>query len=209
MKLRAGKTDVAALLVCSVCATAPFIPMNVNRVNIVFIPLAALAGFGATRLSDMLENKRLRLAFAAALGVALLAPTAEFYEVYAGGAFNRSIAAPFRVDLPEALRIAKARPAQSGPILLDLPGGLIYALLLFHDPSSIPAFVVRTREAAPFDRLQGDAFGRYYFSREKLRADGVNEFVVIERKEAPPCDVSTPVAQAGLLRVFECGASKQ
>lgn len=208
-KLREGKGDVSALLVCSVCATAPLIPMNVNRVNIVFIPLAALAGFGATRLFDMLEDKRIRQAFVAVLGLALLPPAAEFYQVYAGGDFNRSIAAPFRADLPEALRIANARPAQSGPILLDLPGGLIYALVLFHDPSSILAFIARTHQEGPFVRVQGEAFGRYYFSREKLQADGVRNFVVIERKDVPPCDVSSLVGQAGLMRVFECGSSRE
>jgi hypothetical protein len=209
VKLRWGKEDVAALLLCAVCATAPLFPMNVNRINIVFIPIAALAGFGATRLFDMVEGNTLRRAFTAAFGMTMLLPAAEFYEVYAGGAFNRTIVGPFRADLPRALQLANARPAQSGPILLDLPGGLIYALVLFHDPSSIPAFIARAHREAPFDKQYGEAFGRYYFSREKMLAAGVRRFVVIRMKDTPPCDVPVLVGQAGLMSVFECAPSNE
>jgi hypothetical protein len=88
--------------------------------------------------------------------------------------------------------------------LLDLRGGLVYVLALFHDPASIPAFVERARGAEPFDKMYGDAFGRYYFSRDKLQAAGERNFVVIQTKDAPPCPAAELVGKAGAMSVYEC-----
>ena len=203
-QLRRGKADVATLTVCSVCATAPLFPMNVNRVNVVFVPLAALAGLGAMRLFELIKDTTARRASAALLGVILLLSATDFYRVYFGGAYNQTIAAPFRADLPQALRLANAQPEQSGPILLDLPGGLIYVLAMFHDPSSIPAFIARTRSGEPFDKEFGDAFGRYYFSREKLQAAGVRKFIVIQTKREPACAGAVSVGEIGRMSLFAC-----
>jgi hypothetical protein len=152
-------------------------PVNINRFNIIFIPLIMCMALAVQWLSS-------RWPWVMTISVtALLLGFAAFLAAYNGMQYRRQANQEFQTGIIPALRLAQSKG--NGPICLTLgPGEYIYAL--FTDPMNPASYLQTIRYDDP--SLPGRtvlSLGRYAFGPKNCTATSQYTYV-LAAAETPP-----------------------
>jgi hypothetical protein len=151
-------------------------PVNVNRINLIFIPLLLFL----TAFLDWL-GRRLKVALALCV-CALLVGFGAFNIDYHGDIYRQQAAQTFEAGILPALDVA--RRAGDGPICVSGGGGERYIFALFSDPINPSAYLqtVRYYDAGPYGEVK--SYGRYTFGMHECPLDPKTIYVLWG--ETPP-----------------------
>ncbi len=155
IKRKKGEEFLLAALFTSFFASL-FISVNINRINMIFLPLIYFQAVGIWELVQILRGKEMAAVLAASAVCGAL-----FLKSYATD-FQRDISDPFFDGLGEAIAYASERDAESIYITDQVNSPYIYAL--FYDPIPPGEFVQEVQYEAPdaaFRRVL--SFGHYSF----------------------------------------------
>jgi len=152
--------------------------VNINRFNIVFVPLLLCCAVGVDWLGT-------RIAWTMPLlAVVLLAAFVAFNAAYHGVAYGRQISAKFHLGLLTALNFADARSDDMLCVTNQI--NMPYIFALFTDPASPASFLETVRyedPGAPFRQVR--TYGRYIFGRQNCTGP-IPYTYVLTAKEIPP-----------------------
>ncbi len=153
-------------------------PLNVNRFNIVFLPLLLL---GACAVYWLANHSRLALGVIVLL---LLGVFAAFTISYHGPAYQRQMSQKFHAGLLSALHFAEADSSARLCITDEINMPYIFALFTEHaSPADYLSSVRYVDEGAPMRQVI--SYGRYVFGTQNCTTgDGFT--YVLTKEEIPP-----------------------
>ena len=170
--------------------------ININRINLIFIPLIICMAYPLTWLTGRFKPLRWLLI------AALLVGFAAFNRDYHGQAYRQESSRDFFAGLLPA--IEAARQAGSGPICVtNVEVAMPYIYALFVEQTA-PANYLNNIEyvdaSAPFRRVR--SLGRYAFGLENCAQDPKTIYIL--KNEVPPnSQIYYQVEQFGLFKVYQ------
>ncbi len=171
---RAGSLLFLAWVVAGLC-TGVIGSMNVNRANILFVPLIVAVAVFIELISRPLRGLLSVPVVAVVVGCGL------FLRAYYAPAYMAEVAQQFQSGYPEAMRFADSHSRSGVCVLAD--GNMPYIYTLFAnpiDPRIFAATVVYTDQAAPFRRVA--SYAQYAFGN----CDPARTDTYVERANQPP-----------------------
>jgi 4-amino-4-deoxy-L-arabinose transferase-like glycosyltransferase len=127
---RGSRMPVIVLWVAAAVPMFWFIPLNVNRLNVVFLPLIILSGIGLDRIAASMSPARAGTAVVSILmSLALLYNVAFVYDYF--HSYNALIRIPFSEGIDRALTVAESRRAPDEPVYVSDGVPMNYMYVLF------------------------------------------------------------------------------
>jgi len=154
-------------------------PVNINRINLIFIPLIASVAYLAYWL-----GQRYRFVLPTTL-LAMLVAFGLFTRDYHGPAYHEEIGREFYEGLVPAIEFA--RGVGSGPVCVtNTKIYMPYIFVLFNEPVPPAQFIQQVEYVDPTEPLREvRALGRYTFGLENCQAAAETSFILFENEKFP------------------------
>lgn len=209
---RSTRLPVIVLWVLAAVPMFWFIPLNVNRLNVAFLPLFVLAALALDRIAASVQPARSGKAILAALmSVALLYNTAFVVEYFTR--VNDTLALYFSEGFDRALAVADSKRTPAEPVYISERVPLNYLYVLFLNDVDPREF----RATADYDiedsRYVVRSFGPYHFlSGDPVFITAPSYVGLVRGSEKAVC-VNGPATRPRILstrgnfRVYRCVAT--
>lgn len=174
------------------------IQVNTNRINAIYLPLVALAGFGCSRMLDIPFVQRRRGAFVAVVLGAFFAVSALFVTRYFSPQYAATIADNFNPGLSAALKRAESQERPDRPVLITDNLALNYVQTLFYlkvDPERFQ------RSGATWKHPD---FGQFHFEPQSSERLTRPYTFLVRESDRPPCKSRRHVSHINHFIIGEC-----
>lgn len=153
---------------------AALVSVNINRVNIIFIPLVYFTALGILFVCDML-GKPAKLAL-----IAVYALMFAGFSTYYFGQFPQTVQYYFNDGLKEALEVVENR---EGTVYLD--EDIYHSQVLFYTKTSQKEFAETVQyRRYPAAYLSAKSFGRYVFDVDSQKPDEEGYYILKKYEDA-------------------------